>query len=41
MTKPSLYMTCLLISIFDRRRNVLFERRVDNDRALVLSTLKH
>lgn len=22
----SLYMACLLISIFDRRRNVLFER---------------
>lgn len=35
MRKLSLYMTCLLISIFDRKRNVLFERHVGNDLALV------
>lgn len=32
---PSLYMTCLLISIHViEKENVLFGRRVDNDKAL-------
>ena len=32
----SFYMTCLLISIFDRERNVLLERLATSGRALVL-----